>query len=396
MELLDFIIYGLAIVLFSTWCFNWFIHTMAFIHGKWKLHHQHADVVLEEMPGISILKPLVGIDPNLFENLETFFNMKYPIYEVLFCIQDEMDASRMIVQSLMDKYPSVDAKMFLGGKNVGINPKINNMAIGYEASKYDLIMISDSGIKMKEDTLLDMAVFMTSKVGLVHQMPYVCTRKGIASSLEKVYFASQHAKMYLAADLLHINCATGMSVLMRKSVLDEAGGLKEFGQYLAEDYFIAQAFLDRGWRVTCCSQLAQQNSGTYSISYHHNRICRWMKLRNAMIPSTIFFEPISLCMLLGLMNSWAVNYMFDLSPLSFMLVHILIWFILDYTMMKLLENGNVPFSKFDYVVCWFLSETSYIVLLFLSHWDPLITWRGRKFKLKWGGIVEEVCLKQTV
>ena len=35
-------------------------------------------------------------------------------YELLFCIQDEMDASRMIVQSLINKYPSVDATVFLG------------------------------------------------------------------------------------------------------------------------------------------------------------------------------------------------------------------------------------------------------------------------------------------
>ena len=51
--------------------------------------------------------------------------------------------------------------------------------------------------------------------------------------------------MYLNADLHGINCMTGMSFLFRKTVIDNAGGLKAFGPTLAEDYFIAQAFVDR-------------------------------------------------------------------------------------------------------------------------------------------------------
>ena len=43
-----------------------------------------------------------------------------------------------------------------------------------------------------EDTLLDMKLAMTEKVGMVHQMPYVCTRKNFASNAEKVCWLSSN------------------------------------------------------------------------------------------------------------------------------------------------------------------------------------------------------------
>lgn len=73
--------------------------------------------------------------------------MDYPIYELLFCVQDVNDPVINLVKELIDQYPNVDAKLFCGGKNVGINPKINNMEQGYDVAKYDLMLISDAGIK---------------------------------------------------------------------------------------------------------------------------------------------------------------------------------------------------------------------------------------------------------
>ncbi len=58
-----------------------------------------------------------------------------------------------------------------------------------------------------------------------------------------MYFGTNHARIYLSSNLLGVNCCTGMSALMRKPVLDRMGGIRRFGCFLAEDYFIAKAFM---------------------------------------------------------------------------------------------------------------------------------------------------------
>ena len=61
----------------------------------------------------------------------------------------------------------------------------------------------------------------------------------------KVYFGTQHARVYFIGHLLNQNVTTGSSMMLRKACLDAEGGLKAFGCYLAEDYFIGKALRDQ-------------------------------------------------------------------------------------------------------------------------------------------------------
>ena len=58
---------------------------------------------------------------------------------------------------------------------------------GYQAASHEYLLISDSGIRMKKDTLTDMVSHMTESVGLVHQLPFSCDRAGLSATLEKVH-----------------------------------------------------------------------------------------------------------------------------------------------------------------------------------------------------------------
>ena len=126
-----------------------FSNKFSFRFRSYKFHKKPIFIDRDKLPGVSIIKPLMGVEDNLFDNLETFFQIDYPKFEILFCVQDNADPVILLVKRLLEKYPNVDAKLFTGGKVVGINPKINNMIQGYDAAKYDLLLISDAGLRSK-------------------------------------------------------------------------------------------------------------------------------------------------------------------------------------------------------------------------------------------------------
>lgn len=388
----------LAVVLFIVCMAIWSIHLVAICYGKYKFHKKPRRPYdpngtgggsSDKLPGVSVIKPLMNVDDNLAENLTTYFELDYPIYELLFCVQDSADPVISLVQDLIDKYPLVDAKLYIGGKNVGINPKINNMMQGYDVAKYELILISDAGIKMAPDTLYDMVSLMSDKVGLVHQMPFTTDRSGFAGTLEKVYFGTGHCRMYLFINLVGINCVTGMSCLMRKVVLDKIGGLQAFGNYIAEDYFLAQAFLDNKWLIQLSHQPALQNNANYSIPSWKKRMVRWCKLRLKLTPAA-WLEPMQECFMLGLCTSWTVNYLFGWNSLVFFLIHVLGWFICDYIILSIAQNGRLPFSKLEYLIAWLYRESICIYLFLKASIDPTVKWRNGRYRLKYGGLAEEI------
>ncbi|XP_078487918.1 ceramide glucosyltransferase [Ciona intestinalis] len=367
------------------------MHLLSIVYSKLYMNKKPADMMKAEVKGVSILKPLKGVDPNLEDNLETFFELDYPQFELLFCIQDNNDPAIDVVERLIHKYPTVDAKIVSGGKRIGVNPKINNLMPGYNCMKYNLFWICDSGIRVLPLTLRDLVSKMQDKVALVHAVPYTSNRKGFASSIEKIYFGTQHTRVYISAHVIGFTCMTGMSNLIRRDYFDKStGGLGKLAQYIAEDYFMAKLLSDNGYKLTLSSYPALQNSGNYGVGKFIERMTRWTKLRVAMVPVAVILEPFSECFLSGLLFSWSCLHFFSWNMLVVFLYHVLVWFILDYILFRQLENGHLQISKCDFLVAWFVRETLTPYIIFCALWDPTINWRTGKYRLRCGGKAEEV------
>ncbi|CAJ0958544.1 unnamed protein product, partial [Mesorhabditis belari] len=360
------------------------IHFIAFFYSKYKVNKVVS--YKKRTAGVSVVKPLVGVDDNLESNLETYFNVRYHEFELLFCVHDNDDPALSVVHRLMRKYPAVNARIFCGGEDVGLNPKINNMMPAYRAAKYPFILISDCSIRVQPEVLQDMANAMTEGVGLVTQTPFSVDRPGLGSALEKVYFGTSHARMYLAGNCMGFVCSTGMSCLLRKIALEECGGLQAFGRYLAEDYFFGVELVKRGWKTSIGTLPTMQNSAGVTADQFTARICRWMKLRIAMLPFTILLEPIQDCILSGILAASSMSYLVGMHSLIYFSLHTLFWFAMDYALISSLQNGPLKYTFSQFLHIWLIREASAFPTYLRALLQPEITWRRGTYRLRWGAL----------
>ena len=145
--------------------------------------------------------------------------------------------------------------------------------------------------------------------------------------------------MYMTINLIGLNCVTGMSCLIRKECIEKAGGLKSFGQYIAEDYYIAYEVAKQGWKLRVSNIPALQNSGEYSVRKWTERMIRWCKLRMRLSPLA-YLEPLQECFSSSIMAGMVTSYLFEWNALVVAACHVLIWFILDYALLRIVQVGE--------------------------------------------------------
>lgn len=73
-----------------------------------------ASAPASSVPGVSILRPLKGLETNLFENIESTFTQDYPNFEILLCVAEANDPALPVVRDVLAKYPRVNAKVMIG------------------------------------------------------------------------------------------------------------------------------------------------------------------------------------------------------------------------------------------------------------------------------------------
>jgi ceramide glucosyltransferase len=324
------------------------------------------------------------MDSGIEENLETFFKLDYPEYELLFSVADARDPALLAVTRLMKKFPDVRARLIVGEAAAGINPKVNNMIYSYEQTRYDVVLISDSNVRVRSDYLRRTVAHLDDDVGMVTAVVAGCSPLGIGGYLESIYLNTFYARAMRITETFGRPCVVGKSMLFRKSTAARFGGLTTLGRYLAEDFVAGEAMRALGQRVVIMADPIEQHIGKYSLSEFWARHIRWGRIRKAQAPLAYLFEPLLNSMVSGLIGAWAMTKLFGVPYATFLAVHLSVWSTCDYLQIRVLEpklNPRIP-------IAWFVREFVGLILWANIGLGNTVKWRGQKLALRPGGLLD--------
>ncbi len=373
--LLSVWVLGVAIMLFGT--------VLSLFHYTRK-SNLHA-LTASEMPPISILKPVKGIESGLQENLGRFFQLDYPSYELFFSVADDQDPACAVVRQLMDAHPQVKAQLILGDVDCGPNPKINNLVKGYDSAQHDWILISDSNARVESDYLKRLVSYIEKDVGMVTSAISGEYSANWAGHLEAVILNSFYTRNLVAAYAIGQTIVVGKSMMFRKSIADRFGGLKSLAGYLAEDYIAGEFIRKQGFRIVLTQETITQFVDRMTFRAFWLRHVRWGRIRKAQAPFVFLIEPwfsAFASSAVGALGVWLLGF----GPFfPVFCVSILTWWVCDLALMRVC-GGRMTIAI---ALAWFMREALAFPLWLSIASGSTVEWRGRTFRIRPGGSLVE-------
>lgn len=247
--------------------------------------HPRAPLPLAHCPPISILKPLHGSDPHLYEALCSHAEQDYPQFEILAGVSDAADAAAKEIERLRTQYPHVPISLQVIATSAP-NVKAGVLAGLAKRARYPILLVNDADIKAPRNYLREVvSALMEPNAGLATCL-YRASADSWPSRLEALGIATEFAPSVLVARLLGVSeFALGSTLALRAETLAEIGGFESVAEYLADDYQLGRRVSERGYRIQFAAPVVETALGaqTWSAVWRHQ--VRWSRTIRVSRPS---------------------------------------------------------------------------------------------------------------
>lgn len=340
-------------------------------------------------PPVTILKPLCGAEPGLYEHLRSFCVQEYSPFEIVFGVRDPTDPACAVVARLMSEFPALVLKMVINPQLHGTNLKISNLINMLPHAANSVLVIADSDAFATPDYLGKVTAPLADEtVGLV-----TCAYRDVPtpllwSRLGAMYINEWYIPSVLLARLFgHQSYVSGQTVCMRRETLEKFGGFQMLANHLADDYRLGECVRMLGLRIVLSSYMVDGEHHETSIGSVIRHELRWMRTLRVLRPASFrwLFLTFSLPLaVLGLVSA-LVQPPYPFSPWPF--VAATAGARLTVHLAHRLTDRRRMFADLwllplrDGLLCWVWCRS-----FFESH----VTWRGNVFDVGPDGVMHQL------
>jgi len=239
--------------------------------------------------GISVLKPLKGVEQGLEENLRAMLDQTHPHFEVIFGAAEADDPALDLARRISAEFPERTTLVVAGSAPDGLNPKVRLLQHLETFARHELVLVSDSNVRPGRDYLCALEDVQAAQgAALVHSVLAGSTGHTLGERLEDIQLSGWVAASVCFTSRVGDPVVIGKSMLMERSALAEVGGFAGVRDILAEDYILGRRLRQAGYRIALCPEvLAVINSGR-GIGGFFNRHVRWGQMQRTIYPVAFF------------------------------------------------------------------------------------------------------------
>lgn len=350
------------------------------ILATWRVAHfgLRKKVVAHDQLPVTVLKPVCGLEPGLYENLRSFCLQEYPEYQVIFGIRDRTDPAIPIIERIIDELPNHDLDFVIDSQTIGPNLKISNLHNIYRVAKHDILVIADSDIRVDQDYISTIVQeFGDRRVGLVTCLYTGTPQGGLTSRLAAMFINEWFLPSVLAvATNRGVRFCFGATMVVRREVLEKIGAFKALSSYLADDFVLGKLVRQAGYTVKLSSYVVENIVSEKNFKELFMHELRWARTVRSVEPIGHIFSfvmyGIPLAILAAVYNDLTIDS--DSLEIFGIILVLLLRLGLRYSVYK--SVGNLRKSPF-----WLLPIRDFLCFAVwgISFFSREIRWKENRF-----------------
>jgi ceramide glucosyltransferase len=350
----------------------------------WRLNRPSRSAV--DAPPVTLLKPLCGMEPGLYEHLRGFCVQDYPHYQIIFGVRDPKDPALPVAERLAREFPALPIDIVVDPRQHGNNHKVSNLINMLELARYDPLVMADSDAFVGPDYLAAVAApLLDPKVGLVTCTYRAVPTPGIWSRLGAMYINEWYLPSVLLAWLFgYEGYVSGQTMCVRQSTLKAVGGLRAIADHLADDHQLGELIRALNLKIVLSPYVVEGEHHEQSLKSLIRHELRWMRTIHVLRPWSFrgifltFSLPLAVAGLaLGALNVLAASVTWALFAAT-------VTVRLALHLLHRLKDERPPFADLwllplrDFLLCW---------VWLRSFFTSRVTWRGKEFRVDADGLM---------